>query len=220
MQSSVPKRNTGKCLLTVGIFNASWNILFFLFQNCEPRCRMCAKILATISERRRTDNSVLGFWLLKLAQTPNVAMHSATVLLNFVLYFGFFFGGGGDFFFFFFFFFLQYSTLQYSTTVQYSTVQYSTVQYSTVQYSTVQYSTVQYSTVQYSTVHSTIVSGRWNQVLVSGRWQIWWCEGEGEGEGGEEKVHLLTHTTTRGMGKNVMEKKKEKEWRMRTPFFV
>ena len=27
-----------------------------------------------------------------------------------------------------------------------------------------------------------------------------WCEGE-EGEGGEEKVHLLTHTTTRGEGK-------------------
>ena len=25
----------------------------------------------------------------------------------------------------------------------------------------------------------------------------WWCEGEGE-----EKVHLLTHTTTRGVGKN------------------
>ena len=94
----------------------------------------------------------------------------------------YFFGGGGDFFFFFF-------------TVQYSTVQYSTVQYSTVQYSTVQYSTVQYSTVQYSTVHSTIVSGRWNQVLVSGRWQIWWCE-EGEGEG--KKVHLLTHGSTFG----------------------
>ena len=32
MQCSVPKRNTGKCLLTVGIFNASWNILFFYFR--------------------------------------------------------------------------------------------------------------------------------------------------------------------------------------------
>ena len=30
----------------------------------------------------------------------------------------------------------------------------------------------------------------------------WWCEERGgEGEGGEEKVHLLTHTTARGMGK-------------------
>ena len=37
----------------------------------------------------------------------------------------------------------------------------------------------------------------------------WWCEGgegdgggeEGGGEGGEEKVHLLTHATTRGVGK-------------------
>ena len=33
--------------------------------------------------------------------------------------------------------------------------------------------------------------------------KIWWCEGEGEeGEGGEEKVHLLTHATARGVGKN------------------
>ena len=32
----------------------------------------------------------------------------------------------------------------------------------------------------------------------------WWCE-EGGGEGGgEEKVHLLTHATTRGMGKKTV----------------
>ena len=32
----------------------------------------------------------------------------------------------------------------------------------------------------------------------------WWCEGGEEEEGGEgeEKVHLLTHATTSGMGKN------------------
>ena len=30
----------------------------------------------------------------------------------------------------------------------------------------------------------------------------WWCEEEGE-EGGEEKVHLLTHVTARGMGKYI-----------------
>ena len=29
---------------------------------------------------------------------------------------------------------------------------------------------------------------------------IWWCEG---GEEGEEKVHLLTHATARGVGKNI-----------------
>ena len=29
----------------------------------------------------------------------------------------------------------------------------------------------------------------------------WWCEGEGDG-GGEEKVSMLTHATTRGVGKN------------------
>ena len=40
-----------------------------------------------------------------------------------------------------------------------------------------------------------------NQVLVSGRWQIWWC---GEEEGGEgEKVHLKTHAPLGGhVGKN------------------
>ena len=31
----------------------------------------------------------------------------------------------------------------------------------------------------------------------------WWCEeGDGGEGGGEEKVHLLTHATARGMGKN------------------
>ena len=30
----------------------------------------------------------------------------------------------------------------------------------------------------------------------------WWCE-EGEGGGEEEKVSMLTHTTARGVGKNV-----------------
>ena len=36
--------------------------------------------------------------------------------------------------------------------------------------------------------------------------KIWWCEGgleeEEGGEGEEEKVHLLTHATARGVGKN------------------
>ena len=45
----------------------------------------------------------------------------------------------------------------------------------------------------------SIVSGRWNQVLVSGRWQIWRC---GRGRGGET-CHLKTHAATlAGVGKN------------------
>ena len=32
--------------------------------------------------------------------------------------------------------------------------------------------------------------------------KCWWCE-EGEEGGGEEKVHLLTHATTRGVGKKI-----------------
>ena len=47
----------------------------------------------------------------------------------------------------------------------------------------------------------SIVSGRWNQVLVSGRWQTERLEGGG-GRGGE-KVHLLTHAPLGGrVGKN------------------
>ena len=38
----------------------------------------------------------------------------------------------------------------------------------------------------------------------------WWCEeegGDGEGgEGGEEKVSMLTHATTRGVGNNKKKK--------------
>ena len=32
----------------------------------------------------------------------------------------------------------------------------------------------------------------------------WKCEGEGEERGEEENVHLLTHTTTRGVGKKLL----------------
>ena len=48
----------------------------------------------------------------------------------------------------------------------------------------------------------SIVSGCWNQVLISGRWQSWWC-GEGEEEEEGEIVHLLTHAPLGGrVGKN------------------
>ena len=52
----------------------------------------------------------------------------------------------------------------------------------------------------------SIVSGRWNQVLVSGRWQIWRCGRGGKGGrggGGGETCHLKTHAPLGGgVGKN------------------
>ena len=38
----------------------------------------------------------------------------------------------------------------------------------------------------------------------------WWCEGEG----GEEKVSMLTHTTTRGVSKNLLKFYPIKNWRL------
>ena len=42
------------------------------------------------------------------------------------------------------------------------------------------------------------------------RKKSWWCEEEGDREG-EEKVHLLTHATARGVGKNVMKGREGEE---------
>ena len=73
MTFSVPKRNTGKCFerpekdfegdakfctyekhrqmfVDCWYFQCQLKYSIFVFQNCEPRCRMDAKIFATISE--------------------------------------------------------------------------------------------------------------------------------------------------------------------------
>ena len=39
-------------------------------------------------------------------------------------------------------------------------------------------------------------------VLYPRETKSWWCEGGGGDREGEEKVHLLTHATTRGVGKD------------------